>query len=47
MSAAPRPDTSRTDGPVGVLRAIGFVAVPILLLALLVGTLAVLVNPPV
>lgn len=47
MSAAPRPNASLTDGPLGVLRAIGFVAVPILLLALLVGTLSVLVKPPI
>jgi hypothetical protein len=47
MTAPPRPNASLKDGPVGVLRAIGFVAVPILLLALLVGTLGVLVNSPV
>jgi hypothetical protein len=47
MTTARRPDTGLTDRRVGVLWAIGFAAVPILLLALLVGTLAVLVNPPV
>lgn len=47
MTAAQRPDTSLTDRRVGVLWAIGVAAVPIVLLALLVGTLAVLVNPPV
>ena len=47
MTAASRPDTSLTDRHVGVLWAIGFAAVPILMLAVLVGTLALLVSPPV
>lgn len=47
MTATRRPDTRLNDGRVGVLWAIGFAAVPILLLALLVGTLALLVSPPV
>lgn len=47
MSASPRRTTSPADGPLGVLRSIAFVAVPILLAALLVGTLSVLVNPPI
>ena len=47
MTAASRPDTSLTERHVGVLWAIGFAAVPILMLALLVGTLALLLSPPV
>ena len=47
MTAAQRPDIGLTDRPAGVLWAIGFAAVPILMLALLVGTLALLVSPPV
>lgn len=35
-----------TDGAVRILRAIGFVAVPILLLALLVAALAAFLNAP-
>lgn len=41
-----RPGETLTNGPMRVLRAIGFVAVPILLLALLVAALAALLNAP-
>jgi hypothetical protein len=47
VTAAQRPDTRLTERHVGVLWAIGFAAVPILMLALLVGTLALLLSPPV
>ena len=47
MTAAPRPDMGLTDRHVGVFWAIGFAAVPIVMLALLVGTLALLLSPPV
>ena len=47
MTAAPRPDIGLTERHLGVLWAIGFAAVPIVMLALLVGTLTLLVSPPV
>ena len=46
MTAASPADT-RLNERHGVLWAIGFAAVPILMLALLVGTLALLLSPPV
>lgn len=47
MTVAPRPDIGLTERHVGVLWAIGVAAVPIVMLAVLVGTLALLVNAPV
>ena len=47
MTAAQRPDIGLTERHVGVLWSIGVAAVPIVMLAVLVGTLALLVSPPV